>query len=228
MQGVGEIVPAPQAPAAARPASRARRLLRWLRRLCPCALLLSLWAAGVARAEEPARPAAVRAASLAPDPTETTRGELARASRDLARWHDEERQGYFEVEARRRRERRVKGYYRKLLLRQLRHWSRGCLDGWVDDDGLRLPCRLPGGGGSEPSQALRWLEETDVELGYGSGGASLTLGHDLDLRPWGGRSGRVEVDPVRQEVEVGVELDHSSLAWTVGHGQVRLSWSIPF
>ncbi len=145
------------------------------------------------------------------------------------RWLPGEREGYFEVQARHRQERRVKGYYRKIALRALRRWSGDCFGSLLTDDGVRLPCHLGGEtSAGVAGEMARLVNGTDVELRYGDGGASLSLGRDLDLHRVGCRSGRLEIDPVRGEVELGVDLDHTSLAWVVGNGRVRLSWSIPF
>jgi len=213
-----------------------RRALPWgrlgwiLRHLCPCALLLSLWGAGAAVAQDFGKASGtVQSHSLGSDPTAESRLTLQERSRDLARWQPGEREGYFDEQDRQRRARQVKGYYRKIALRALRRWSGDCFGSLLTDDGMRLPCHLGGAGkGGTTGTMARLVNDTDVELHYGDGGASLSLGRDLDLSRIGCRSGRLEVDPVRGEVELGVDLDHTSLAWTAGNGQMRLSWSIPF
>jgi len=227
----GENPPALYAPTASRrPALSWRRIGRILRRLCPCAIILALWGSGAAVAQDLGKDrGVVQSHSLGSDPTAESRLALQERSRDLARWQPGEREGYFEEQDRQHQLRQVKGYYRKIALRALRRWSGDCFGSLLTDDGMRLPCRLDGAdtGGATGTMA-RLVNDTDVELHYGDGGASLSLGRDLDLSRIGCRSGRLEIDPVRGEVEVGVDLDRTSLAWTMGNGQMRLSWSIPF
>jgi len=171
----------------------------------------------------------VQSQSLGPDPTTESRLTLQERSRDLARWQPGEREGYFDEQDRLHQARQIKGYYRKIALRALRRWSGDYFGSLFTDDGMRLPCHLGSAGkGGTTGTMARLVNDTDVELHYGDGGASLSLGRDLDLRRIGCRSGRLEVDPVRGEVELGVDLDRTSLAWTIGNGQMRLSWSIPF
>ena len=207
------------------------RRLGWiLRHLCPCALLLFLWGTGAAVAQDLIKDrGVVQSQSLSPDPTAERRLALQERSRDLARWQPGERDGYFDEQDRQRRERRVKGYYRKIALKALRRWGGDYFGSLLTDDGMRLPCHLDGGKTDGATGTIaRLVNDTDVELHYGDRGASLSLGRDLDLSRIGCRSGRLEMDPVRGEVELGIDLDRTSLAWTVGNGGMRLSWSIPF
>jgi len=219
------------APTASRRPALSWRGLGWiLRHLCPCALLLTLWGTGAAYAQDFGKDRVpVQTHSLGSDPTAESRLALQERSRDLARWQPGEREGYFDEQERQRRARQVKGYYRKIVLKALRRWSGDCFGSLLTDDGMRLPCHLGGAGtGGATGTMARLVNDTDVELHYGAGGASLSLGRDLDLSRLGCHSGRLEVDPVRGEVELGVDLDRTSLAWTMGNGQMRLSWSIPF
>lgn len=230
------IRPREQPPALCAPVAGWRLALSWrrvgsiLRRVCPCALLLTLWGSGAAVAQDLGRDGGVvQSQSLGPDPTAESRLSLQARGRDLARWQPGEREGYFDEQERQHQASQVKGYYRKMALRALRRWSGDCFGSLLTDDGMRLPCHLNGAGtGSATGTMARLVNDTDVELHYGDGGASLSFGRDLDLGRIGCRSGRLEVDPVRGEVELGVDLDRTSLAWTVGNGQMRLSWSIPF
>jgi len=227
----GEQPPASYALAALWRSAHPWRRAGWiLRHLCPCALLLTLWGTGAAVAQTLGHDhGTVRTQSLGPDPTAGSRLTLQQRSHDLARWLPGEREGYFEEQDRQRQARRVKGYYRKMVMKALRRWSGDCFGSLLTDDGMRLPCRLGGSGkGGATGTMARLVNDTDVELHYGDGGASLSLGRDLDLSRLGCRSARLEVDPVRGELELGVDLDRTSLAWTMGNGQVRLSWSIPF
>jgi len=171
----------------------------------------------------------VQSLSLASAPTAENRLALQERSRELGRWRPGEREGYFDEQERQRGARQVMGYYRKIALETLRRWSGDCFGAVLTDDGLRLPCVLDGADQRGSTGTLaRLVNDTNVELHYGDRGASISLGRDLDLRRIGCRAGRLEMDPVHGEVEFGLGLDRTSLAWVMGNGQVRLSWSIPF